>query len=356
MSHFYQQYLTSHLRSPSKAFYRGLIGLISLFLFVGCKVQLATNEGGSITTKSGTYECNTSQACPTVNVVDLFFDETFVAQANTGYEFSGWKVRDRGLCGGNKGDCRLFTAGFAGNAALMGFLENDQVFYLEADFTPKQSNLTTSEGLWVGQTNANQAIRGIVLSDGSYYIIYSVAGAQQRIAGVVIGNSTTRDRTFTSANALDFSIEYAQVAAASVSATVIPQQTFQGLLNYPNGNQVSFSASYHSDYEIPVSLSELAGVYTGTVVFSLGFENATMQLHSNGSISGMGESGCKLNGNLTPRSSGNVYDLTVEFGGSPCYYAYQQFNGILYYDRATKSLYTIAPHSSRTDGFLFIGN
>tara|TARA_R110000772_G_scaffold163459_3_gene274798 strand:+ start:31340 stop:32356 length:1017 start_codon:yes stop_codon:yes gene_type:complete len=114
----------------------GIALLLSSVTLAGCKVQLSSPTGGSITTASGNYACAANAACPAINVNDIFFDETFIARPAAGYEFAGWKKRQRGLCGGSTKDCRLFTSGFAGNDDLLGFLARpNEVFYLEPVFT-----------------------------------------------------------------------------------------------------------------------------------------------------------------------------------------------------------------------------
>ncbi len=109
----------------------------------GCKIQMSSTTGGSITTESGSYSCQPNSVCPPVDVNDIHFDETFIAKPADGYEFAGWRKRDRGLCGGNRQPCRLFTSGFVGNNALLAFLDRPQeVFYLEAIFRERPQGST----------------------------------------------------------------------------------------------------------------------------------------------------------------------------------------------------------------------
>ncbi|WP_116368073.1 hypothetical protein [Parahaliea mediterranea] len=109
--------------------------LASALTLGGCKIQLSATEGGTITTQSKRFSCKAGQSCAKVDVSDLNFDETFVAQAEPGYEFVGWRKRDRGLCGGSKKACTINTSGFAGNDVLMSFLDKPgEVFFLEAVF------------------------------------------------------------------------------------------------------------------------------------------------------------------------------------------------------------------------------
>ena len=91
--------------------------------------------------------------------------------------------------------------------------------------TPSRS---TMEGYWFGSTNANEEIRGIVLSNGTYYFIYFVPGSNI-IAGVVQGTTTTANGSFTSTNARDFNITpYHSVFSGNLTGNFLAQSVMQG--------------------------------------------------------------------------------------------------------------------------------
>ncbi len=131
-------------------------------VLAGCKVQMSTTTGGSITTSSGNFSC-TGSPCTSVDVSDLEFDETFMAQADTGYRFVGWRKKHRGLCGGSTDACRLFTAGFAGDSLLLSFLDrDDEVFFLEAVFAED-----TGAGSGSGVGNASSCWNDALVTPGT---------------------------------------------------------------------------------------------------------------------------------------------------------------------------------------------
>lgn len=100
----------------------------------GCRIVVVTpNTGSVVSDESGS--CPPAHRC-TLDVYDTFFSDAFVAVPNEGYEFVGWKKRDRGLCGGNIGPCELSTGNMAGNDTLIAVLESDEEFYLEPVFRP----------------------------------------------------------------------------------------------------------------------------------------------------------------------------------------------------------------------------
>jgi hypothetical protein len=98
-----------------------------------CKIDVVVGPGGRVVTQSGSFACEAGQVC-TVDVVDLFFDETFVAQADDRHSFTGWRLEHGHLCGDKLAPCHLSTAVLAGNDALLAVLESDFVFYLEPEF------------------------------------------------------------------------------------------------------------------------------------------------------------------------------------------------------------------------------
>lgn len=117
--------------------YRTIGILLALSALVGCRVQLAAPEGGSVATQSGAYRCAESSEC-VVEISDTGFHETFTAQPAPGFIFAGWQKEHLGLCGGSLEPCRIDASLAAGHPALMELLASDQEFTLSAQFLPEQ--------------------------------------------------------------------------------------------------------------------------------------------------------------------------------------------------------------------------
>jgi hypothetical protein len=93
--------------------------------------------------------------------------------------------------------------------------------------------------------------------------------------------------------------------------------------------------------------------YTGFVTAS---ETVTVIVSNNGSISGSSNTGCTFSGSFSPRTHGNVFDVTVTFDGQPgCSIGTETVKGIALYDAGTKQLYSAALNDTKTNGFVFIG-
>lgn len=117
-----------------RTFYRaGTLALLAMIALTGCKLEVRVPPGGSVMTADGSFNCNGGQTC-VIDVVDIFFDQTFVAMAAQGYRFDGWKAREGNLCGGQQGYCTLSTAEFEGHPELMAILESSESFRLEPHF------------------------------------------------------------------------------------------------------------------------------------------------------------------------------------------------------------------------------
>lgn len=109
--------------------------LIFALLLGACKIVVTVPESGRVVSDSGAYDCDSGETCE-IDVVDLFFEETFTALPAEDQLFLGWKKKNRGFCGGKTAACELISAPLEGNAILEEVLLSGQRFYLEPVFAP----------------------------------------------------------------------------------------------------------------------------------------------------------------------------------------------------------------------------
>jgi hypothetical protein len=110
-----------------------ITAITTLLFLSGCKVVINTDSNGYVITESGAYNCAQNSSC-NIDVVDIYFDEVFVAVPNDGYRFKEWRKRSGNFCGGDNESCALSTAEFGPYKALMAILETNERFYLEPAF------------------------------------------------------------------------------------------------------------------------------------------------------------------------------------------------------------------------------
>ena len=114
-----------------------LIGLLTAILALSaCKIVISVPDGGRIDSESGAHNCASGKICE-IDVLDVFFEETFVATPREGQQFLGWKKQDKGLCGGKTTACELASAPLKGNDFLETLLESEELFYLDPVFAPE---------------------------------------------------------------------------------------------------------------------------------------------------------------------------------------------------------------------------
>ncbi len=220
--------------------------------------------------------------------------------------------------------------------------------------TPVQTSANTAEGLWFGTTNTNQTLTAAVLDDGAYYFFDSVAANPNQIAGVILGTGTSNNGSFTSANTKDFGIA-ATVLDATISTNYAARQFLNGSITYSGASPVTFTSFYNTAYDTTPTVASLAGVYTGPAGSSGGVQTATVTVAADGTFTGAEQNGCTFTGKVTPRTRGNIFDQSMTFGGAPCFFADNTFQGIVYFDSPTRRLYAAAPNSLRTDAAIFFG-
>jgi len=217
---------------------------------------------------------------------------------------------------------------------------------------PQTVDTATAEGLYYGTINGVDSLAGIILDNGTFYVLYTGPGSNV-VAGVGYGDITSANGLFSSSNARDFSIGYG-VYPLFVSGTYVPQSSLSGALA-EQGGSLSFTATYDQSYRQPASLSTLAGSYGGSVASSQGWQSATVAINASGSFVGSAP-GCSFSGTAAPRGAVKLYNVTVHFQGGGCLFGTSTLTGIGYLDTTGRQLYAAAPNAGRTDGFLFIGS
>ncbi len=219
---------------------------------------------------------------------------------------------------------------------------------------------SSAEGLWQGTTSTGRTVAGVVVDDGTYWFIYSVVGNSAVLAGVAQGNGssngslTSSNGSFTSANGRDFNFEGLGVSDFTLEGTYEEKSSLDGSITY-SSSATTFTSSYDSDYDLIPSLTTIAGTYTGSAFTSGGPDFATVTFTSAGTIGGVGASGCLFSGSASPRASGNIYDVSITFGGGVCANGTSTVTGVAYFDATTKQLTSVGLNSSRTDGFIYAG-
>lgn len=213
----------------------------------------------------------------------------------------------------------------------------------------------SAEGLWTGSTSTSRSVTGIVLDDGTYWVLYSVPHVSALIAGVVQGKGTSLNGSFSSSDGIDFNLEGQGINNTTLSASYVAKQSFNGSVTYPNLNQAfTFTSSYNTGYEQTPSVSAIAGTYIGLASVAGSNELITIVVSAPGVIVGTGTGGCQFLGAAVPRAKGNLYDLSVVIGGA-CPNGASAVTGIGYFDSSAKRLYVAALNKSRSNGLIFVG-
>ncbi len=133
------------INSKSKIF--KLLGVVAcLFAISACKIRIEVPAGGYVTTESGAITCDSNQRCD-VDVLDIYFNETFIAVPNRGKYFNGWAEGDRQLYPGMYVPALIVTTGLAEFPEWIAFIESDETFYLSPTFSSECTHECTVSSL-----------------------------------------------------------------------------------------------------------------------------------------------------------------------------------------------------------------
>src|SRR5215831_16085778 len=110
----------------------------------------------------------------------------------------------------------------------------------DGSMTSSPPPTSSAVGLWNGTTVSGRTIGGLVLDDGTYWFLYTSIGNPSVVAGLVQGDYTAQNGSFTSSNAVDFNLEGLGILNSSIDGTYVTKQTLSGTIAHQNG-QTPFS-------------------------------------------------------------------------------------------------------------------
>lgn len=223
--------------------------------------------------------------------------------------------------------------------------------------TPVPVNFGTAAGVWAGTVNTSRAETGIVLSDGSYWFIYTVQNNPSLIGGFIQGSATASNGVFASFNARDFNFEGLGALSASVSGSYFEKRSLNGSVSYPSLNQTAtFASTYDAAYEQIPALATVAATYSGPGADTAGTrESANLTVSSAGAISGQTSGGCRFSGTIAPKPTGNAYTVSATFAATGCRTPNATITGLGYYKSDTRRLYVALTDSGRGLGYVYLG-
>lgn len=219
------------------------------------------------------------------------------------------------------------------------------------------SGPSPAQGLYFGSTSNGRSAGGVVLSNGSAWILYSAAGNENVVAGLVQGRISADGGTFSLRSARDYNLEGLGVLSVSGDGSYTDQQTLSGTLRY-SGSSVTFTTTYDAAYELVPTRSAVEGSYEGNVASTQAQDVIGFDITAAGEIFGSSRTvTCNFTGHLDPRADANAYDLTVTFSNSgECAAPGETVQGIAFLDPDTGQLIGAALLDDRDDGAIFIAH
>lgn len=189
------------------------------------------------------------------------------------------------------------------------------------------------QGSWRGNINsptpASRLLEAVVLDDGTLWIAYSSANdpaqtdALINAAGLIKGQGTPDEAggVFNVTNARQLSLEDNKRTGVDVTTSFVTGSSLNGSITRDEGpvttllpSPAEFTSLYRTAYNNNLTLAHLTGTYQGSVTTGTGKRSATMAIDAEGDLTGSDNRGCTLTGKATPRSRGNVFDLTLTWG------------------------------------------
>ncbi|PAV25186.1 hypothetical protein C8D92_101256 [Tamilnaduibacter salinus] len=230
---------------------------------------------------------------------------------------------------------------------------------------PDYTGGPTAAGLYKGLTNNGEDVVGAVLENGDYFFLYSADAGDTftgGIEGAFIGRLSATNSDLESSDDIDFNLDGA-VLSYDLGGAYTSGQALMGEVNYDteDADFVRFTTDYDDQFDQSVSLSDVAGEYTGDTISRAREEAAAVIVEADGTLSGIDALGCTLSGTIAARPNSNLFDIAFTYepastNDCPDAHAGQGFEGWGYVDDQEQALVMVAQRpDDREVATFFIG-
>lgn len=226
----------------------------------------------------------------------------------------------------------------------------------------KPPTVNEAQGIYKGMTDSGRRLIALVLDDGDHAFLYGREGVNEfALSGTILGNASAENGDFASGKATDVSFDDSAKREVSVTANYIVGQYLTGTIEIPEGDPVGFTISYDIDYDGTPDLAASSGTYQG---YYKGFVDSVSEsalivvtIAEDGSLTGSREipTGCVFDGEIVPRATGNLFDVSMSFSSADCALSGQTLSGVAYHDSNNFRLYMAAPTDDKQGGLFFYG-
>ncbi len=195
-------------------------------------------------------------------------------------------------------------------------------------------------GLWHGTTKSGNRFDGVVLEDGSYYMLIRTAEGSP-LAGLQ-GSISATDGKFTSTAARNVSYQGTVADGASaLTGTYVSGESMQ--LTVGSGTTAeTITAAYDAGFGTQASLATVSGPYSGynTHLFDR-LIRGTITIDAAGTVTMVGQ--CAFSGSVAPHGATGIFDFTLVSHGICLGGPGSTATGVLIYDPATVRIIGLLP-------------
>lgn len=223
-----------------------------------------------------------------------------------------------------------------------------------SDSAPK-ANTANPVGIWTGEAGSDHGygyVQTFFLEDGRFYTIYAGDNRMRYPSNIIAGKGTSVDGVFTSTVASDFDMDNGDIVNCELSAKFTAGAILESTFKYKTVNLTTHESQKYS----PASneTTNMAGIGDNWFGYSEWYGPSEVYINSNGSVE-IEHQGCVAKGSISPRASGNIFDISFKFENSSCYPSSTVFKGIAYYYDNNKRIAVLTNDSTYSIGVMFTG-
>jgi hypothetical protein len=219
----------------------------------------------------------------------------------------------------------------------------------------RSAPLADYQGFYTNTEPDGSILSTAIFDDGSLYAIsFDKEGKEfHALRGTVEGSN---GNLFAS-DIIDYSFNGLGPVRGQLSGTYRAKQSLSGQVTYSEtGRTMPVSVTYDPRYEDTPTLANAAGVYSGLAVGESERGQANVSITPQGTVEVSGPNDCRAAGEITPKKTGNAYDITVRYDQiASCSLSGQVMTGSVVIEAETGHLNALATSADRTHPLLFTG-
>lgn len=170
----------------------------------------------------------------------------------------------------------------------------------------------TAAGLWDGSMSDGRFASGVVLEDGTYYLVYGADSSEPEDIEFAQGTGSLVGGRFVSDDGVAYQVGGGRQAVV-LDLALDPRDRMEGTISF-DGTPVTLAVDYEDLTDDTPRLSQIDGSYLAQAISTVVTDIGSLDISSTGQLD-LDFGACSGSGRVVPRDDINAFDITLNLDG-----------------------------------------